>query len=248
MNVSMGDDTRSQLLKIIEGALIAVVALLVAIIVGRILVLSFGFFDVENIFIQIPLEIVMVQGVTFGGVTLVYLYLRNLGLEFLNIRMPSLRDIVWIVFGFGLLLGIVMVIGFIIQQTGVESARNVIQERAENAPEAFLLLIPLSFLLIGPGEELLFRGLIQGSMREVFGPIAAIGLASVIFAIIHFPSLTVQGSQFVYIFVVFGLSLVLGTAYERTDNLVVPAVIHGTYNALQFLLLYLVTTGLLPMG
>ncbi len=36
-------------------------------------------------------------------------------------------------------------------------------------PDVLLLLIPASFLLIGPGEELLFRGVVQGRLRDYFG-------------------------------------------------------------------------------
>jgi membrane protease YdiL (CAAX protease family) len=47
----------------------------------------------------------------------------------------------------------------------------------------------------------------------------------------------------VYVGVAFVLALVLGVAYEYSDNLVVPALIHGTYNAIQFANAYLSATG-----
>ena len=97
-------------------------------------------------------------------------------------------------------------------------------------------------MLIGPGEELLYRGLIQGLFKESFGPLRAIVLASGLFAVVHVFSLSGTG-KLTYIVIVFGLALILGGIYEYTDNLVVPAFIHGTYNAVQFALAYLQTTG-----
>ena len=88
----------------------------------------------------------------------------------------------------------------------------------------------------------MFRGLVQGTLRENFHPARAIILASALFASIHLFSLSGEG-KLVYIGIAFVLALVLGAAYEYTDNLAVPAVIHGTYNAVQFAESYLAATG-----
>ncbi|WP_390207728.1 CPBP family intramembrane glutamic endopeptidase [Halocatena marina] len=106
-------------------------------------------------------------------------------------------------------------------------------------PEALLVMIPVTILLIGPGEELLFRGIIQGSLRERFGPIVAIVLASVIFAAAHVTSLTGGlESRIITVALLIVPALVFAIAYERTGNLVVPALIHGLYNATLFSLQY----------
>ncbi|MFC7197304.1 CPBP family intramembrane glutamic endopeptidase [Halosimplex aquaticum] len=68
----------------------------------------------------------------------------------------------------------------------------------------FLLLIPLSFLVVGPGEELLYRGLVQGTLRETLHPARAIVLASALFASIHLFSLTGEG-KLVYVGIAFAL-------------------------------------------
>jgi membrane protease YdiL (CAAX protease family) len=39
------------------------------------------------------------------------------------------------------------------------------------------------------------------------------------------------------------LGCILGFVYEQTDNLVVPALIHGVYNAILFSLLYVQVSG-----
>jgi hypothetical protein len=48
--------------------------------------------------------------------------------------------------------------------------------------------------------------------------------------------------------VVFVLSLVLGYSYARSENLVIPILIHGTYNALTFFAMYARVTGMVGTG
>jgi membrane protease YdiL (CAAX protease family) len=191
--------------------------------------------------LRLGVSTVLLQGVTFGGVALFYLQARDIGLEFIRVRVPTRRDIAWVTGGFIMILVAVRALSAIIAYLGFDHASNQIIEVGREEPTVFLVLIPLSFLLVGPGEELLFRGLIQGTLRESFHPARALILASLIFAMVHVFSL--QGSgKLVYIGVVFTLALVLGVTYERTDNLAVPALIHGAYNAVQFGLAYYTVT------
>lgn len=195
---------------------------------------------------QLLLSTVLLQGVAFGGVALGYLWLTGRGFKVLRIRVPTLRDIGWIVGGFivlgGLLVGISQLLGLL----GIELAQNDVVSTASQEPIAFLLLVPLSILLVGPGEELLYRGVIQGSLAESFHVGRAIVLASALFAVIHVFSLLGSGAGVAaYIGFVFVLATVLGTTYVLSDNLLVPAAIHGLYNAAQFGLAYVQAVGLL---
>ncbi|WP_424004212.1 lysostaphin resistance A-like protein [Haloarcula salina] len=164
----------------------------------------------------------------------------------IGVDVPDLRDLGVSVLGYGTAIGglvvAAMIISAIVASTGVETGQNQAAEVGMENPEVLLLLIPASFLLIGPGEELLFRGIVQGRIRERFGPISGIVTASVFFAGIHYFALT-GGSASGNLVALGGLvipSLVLGTAYEYTDNIVVPSLIHGAYNATLFSLLYVV--------
>ena len=192
--------------------------------------------------LMLGLSVVGLQGIAFGGTALAYLRLRGRGLSFLRARVPTLRDWGWIVGGFLLLLGLLVVVSQIFAAFGIQSARNQVVELGNANPVIFLLMIPLSFLLVGPGEELLFRGLVQGTLAEAIHPARAVVLASAIFAVVHYGSLAGSG-KFAYLGVVFALALVLGASYELTDNLVVPALIHGAYNAIQFAVQYFMATG-----
>jgi membrane protease YdiL (CAAX protease family) len=192
--------------------------------------------------LRLVLSTFFLQGVTFGGIAVLYLKGRDLGFGFVPVRLPDKRDGAVIVGGSIAILGLLFVASAVITVLGLNSAQNQIVEVGRQNPSVFLLLIPLQFLLVGPGEELLFRGLVQGTLRESLHPARAIILASALFASIHLFSLSGEG-KLVYIGIAFVLSLVLGVTYEYTDNLTVPAVIHGTYNAVQFAGVYLSSTG-----
>ena len=195
---------------------------------------------------QLLLSTVLLQGVAFGGVAVSYLWLSGRGFEVLRVRLPTLWDIGWIVGGFialgGLLVGLSQLLGVL----GIELAQNGVANTASQEPIAFLLLVPLSILLVGPGEELLYRGVIQGSLAESFHIGRAIVLASALFAITHvFSLLGSSAGVAAYIGFVFVLATVLGATYVLSDNLLVPAAIHGLYNAAQFGLAYVQAVGML---
>ncbi|MFC6906984.1 CPBP family intramembrane glutamic endopeptidase [Halalkalicoccus tibetensis] len=94
---------------------------------------------------------------------------------------------------------------------------------------------------MGPGEELLFRGVIQQILRLRLGILLGIVIASLIFALAHLGSLTGEGLILTLI-TYLALSVVLGASYEYSGNLVVPATVHGLFNAIQFEIIYWVAT------
>jgi membrane protease YdiL (CAAX protease family) len=189
------------------------------------------------------------QGIAFGGVALLYLRYRGLGRSYIGVRIPSLRDVIAALSGYLLAFVGLFVGSILLTVVGVQPAENQVGRIAVQNPEVLLLLIPASFVLIGPGEELLFRGIVQGRIREAFGPVPGVVFASAVFAAIHFTALTGGvGGRLATIAVLFFPSLVFGAAYEFTDNLVVPAFIHGAYNATLFTLLYFVLQADLPVG
>ena len=191
--------------------------------------------------LRLLLSTVLLQGITFGLLGYLYLKVRNLELSFFSFSLPNLRDLTVTLIGIIGLLALMTGFSLITEYFGYDIAQNQIIAVGEQNPLVLLLLIPLSFLVVGPGEELLFRGIVQGALREAFDPIQTVVLASALFASIHFFSLSGEG-KFLYIGLVFVLALILGGTYELTQNLTVPALIHGAYNAIQFASLYLVTT------
>ncbi|MFC7202685.1 CPBP family intramembrane glutamic endopeptidase [Haloferax namakaokahaiae] len=215
---------------LIFGSVLVLAAQLVAVGVG---------FELTPL-ATITLSLILLQGIAFGGVALAYSTVRGLDFDYFGIRLPTFRDLIAAVLGYVTAIGVLIVSAIVVTALSVEPGSNQVSEIATQDPNVLLLLIPASFLLIGPGEELLFRGVVQNRIRESFGVVPGIALASAIFAAIHYVALTGgAGGRLITITILFFPSVVFGTAYELTDNLAIPALIHGAYNATLFSLAYI---------
>ncbi|MWG35987.1 CPBP family intramembrane glutamic endopeptidase [Halomarina oriensis] len=225
------------------------------ILVGIVAVAVFAFalaaagIDVtDRPLLGIVVSLISVQGVGLSVVGLAYLTITGRGLGFVRARLPTVRDGIWALGGliaiFVLLFAAGLAIQAITAATDVETAQNSVTEVAQQDPTVLLLLIPAAFLIIGPAEELLFRGIIQGRLRQVFGPWFAIGIASLVFGFAHASALTGGsggiGALLIPLVTLSLLSVVFGVTYELTENLVVPIFIHGAYDAVLFGLIYVV--------
>ncbi len=233
------------LVDVLRALVVAILLAVVGIGVGGILVgavvLTLLFTGVGiTPLLSIVISLALATGVGFGGVALGYLRYRDLGIDYVGIAVPSLRDIAFVVGGYVASLALLVLASVVISTVGAEPAPNTTAEMGMENPEILLLLIPASFLLIGPGEELLYRGVVQNRLGETLPAAVAIFLASLIFASIHFFSLSgAPQARLISISVLVLPTLVFGTMYELTENIVVPALIHGAYNATLFSLLYL---------
>ncbi len=190
------------------------------------------------------LGLVGLQGLGFGLVAYAYIRFSGLSFDFVPVSVPSLRDVGYVLGGY--ISAFVLVIVALVAVTTLFTTEPATNEGAQAAAESGLLvwMIPLSLLLSGPGEELLFRGIILGSLRRHFSATGAIVLATAMFAPAHILSLSgsLQAAALT-ISVLSVPSLVFGFVYERTRNLAVPALCHGLYNATLFGIQALVPTG-----
>ncbi|WP_251329328.1 CPBP family intramembrane glutamic endopeptidase [Haloplanus pelagicus] len=178
-------------------------------------------------------------GVAVGG----YLAITR-DWDLVRISRPSLRQVGLIAVGVVALVGAQIVIARLLTALSVEVAQNQVVVTGQQDPRYFLYMIPVAVLLVGPFEELVFRGGVQGILRRTWGPAVAIALSSVLFGLVHWIALTGGGgSRVPYVTVAATLGLVLGYLYERSRNLVVPALVHGLYNTVLFGAQYLSATG-----
>lgn len=76
----------------------------------------------------------------------------------------------------------------------------------------------------GVGEELLFRGFLQGGVATLLGPGPALIIVSLVFGMLH----AVTPAYAVYATL---LGLYLGGLYQLTGSLLVPVVVHALYDA-----------------
>lgn len=213
---------------------------LLGVVLFFVLVSALRFAGVSlSLLVAVSLLLLVTQWGGFGGTTALFLRHRGESLADLGVRRVSPREFLLVLGG---VVGafVLSILGtLVLSAVSVEGAPNQATELGQQDPTVFLLLIVGAFLVIGPCEELLFRGVVQRRLREDFGPVVAIGVAAALFAAIHFfalngPSLARLASVSVLLFP----SLVLGATYEYTGNLTVPILIHAIYDAIIFGLLY----------
>ena len=212
---------------------------------------------VFSVLLSIPALVVSLDALTQFAVALVLselgfvaaglLFLRatDNGLDFLRVRIPNRRAWGFVVVGTVALFVYRLVAIFGAQTLGLPLAGNSVTQLAEEGfLTTLLLLVPLSILVVGPAEELLFRGVVQSYLDGAFSTAPAVVLTSVLFALVHLPTTWVATPDLaavsVTLAILFGLSVLLGYLYVWTDNLVVPVLVHGLYDALLFGLAYVV--------
>ena len=107
-------------------------------------------------------------------------------------------------------------------------------------PEAAWIMVWVSFLVVGPAEEYLFRGFVFGGLLNIFKDQHWLTLAfasSILFAAVHLYYAIVYGVASLISFtdlVTFGMAMAI-TYYLSDGNLLIPAIIHGAYDATGFL-------------
>ena len=190
-------------------------------------------------------------GLSFVLAALGYVRVRDDWTLF-SVGRPTKRDVGWILLGFVVLAAVNQVMSVVLAvlssllselfDVTVSAGQNTVVELMQANPEAIFYLIPVTLLFVAPGEELLFRGVVQGLLRRSLGVVPGIVGASVIFGGIHVVSIG-SGDAWTYVLVATVLGLVLGTVYEYTENLVVPTVIHALWNTSLFLYVYYQVTG-----
>jgi membrane protease YdiL (CAAX protease family) len=94
-------------------------------------------------------------------------------------------------------------------------------------PTLIAQLVFLAFV-VGPTEELLFRGLIQTGLRESLGRWGVV-IGALLFGFFHLINLATQplGATVLQVLTAIVIGLVFGVLYDRTRNLVGASVAHG---------------------
>lgn len=186
---------------------------------------------------------IVLQNLGFFLTGLLYMnYTENWDL--VSVRLPTLRDLAYIGGGIVVLLVGLVAVSQLLGLLGLEGAENTIVDQVRGDPALILLIIPLQFIAVGPGEEFLFRGIVQGILGRAYAVVPAILIAGALFAVAHVFALSGSfENTAATIAVIFVLGSILGWTYEASENLVVNSVIHGLFNAIQFAALYVQATG-----
>ncbi len=180
-------------------------------------------------------------GYALAGIA--YLGWSGRGVGYLDVELPDLHDLLYVVVGIVGVFAVVILLGILISLLDTPSTPHNLFEPGMN-PRILLVLLPLVLFVNAPVEEFVFRNIVQKRLAESFSTPSAIVLASVIFGVVHLPSYYNPDlrATAVSLGLVTVASLVFGTVYAKTDNVLVPSAVHGIYNAVQIGLFYLFVT------
>lgn len=216
---------------ILGGVLLSTAAFIAAVLLFQV--------ELSSITQSLLLPIVtIIQGAAFTISGLVYVkYIDSIDWSS-TYSIPDKEDILFVLYGVvGLFLAAIS-FSFILEVINVQSADNQISEIGAQNPDIMLLMIPIAILVIGVYEEFIFRGIAHETFRPLFGSGGAIIISSVLFSLVHVTSLVGSGVVPTLV-ILFVLGTILGYLYERTNNLIVPILVHGIYDAILFATLYL---------
>lgn len=224
---------------VVSMAVLGTIGLLVGILLGTVVYGLVGpplSIPIDGPFGQLLFTVATYAGVAAIG--LLYLARHELSLSYVRLRLPGWLDLGIAALTVVALVALAIAIPALIGWLGLPFVEHSITETLEGNPSVALVLIPVSILIVGPAEELLYRGIIQTRLKDVFPTNSAVGVAAVLFAAIHFLAYldptNVPGTLVTIAFLLLPLGAILGVVYEYTGNLFVPAVAHGVYNAITY--------------
>lgn len=179
--------------------------------------------------LRVWLSTLLLQGVAFVGGTALLYRRTDLRLGDLGFRLPDGGS--WILGGFLLAFVAAITVGALLRSAGIDPATG----GSAGPPPVigvFVMQGLLSILVVGPGEELFFRGGLQRYLDGAFATPVALLLANALFAAGHaVPLAEAFGATAYAVLVPFAPGLVFAVAYRRTGSIFVPALIHGLYDA-----------------
>ena len=125
--------------------------------------------------------------------------------------------------GFGVGFGFFVCVVLIMMLFGLYHIDSIGTDKPLQIVSAFFL-----FLLVGTGEEILFRGVLFRWIDEKWGFVAALTVSSVLFGFIHAfePNATLWSSFAIAV----EAGLLLGAAYKYSGTLWLPIGIHWAWN------------------
>jgi len=221
-----------------KTSFICFLLLFAGILVGGIIVtiLLYGMgLDIQNLAFPSALISLPITESIILGITLLFAKQNGANLKELGLKKPSLKIILITSFAAVLLLllaGGISVIEEVI--LGPDTDAQLLVDAV--LPKDMLQLIALlgiSMALVGPAEELAFRGFVQRGFETSFGKTAGLLIASILFGLLH--GLNSLRS----IIPVTVVSLFLGYVWQKTDgNTAASAWMHGLYDAIAIALVY----------
>jgi membrane protease YdiL (CAAX protease family) len=164
----------------------------------------------------------------------------------IDVAWPERRDYVVAAVGVVAIFAIHFLLNVVVTVFSLPQSTHSLVETAKANPAILPPLVLVSLVAIAPGEELLARNGVQKYLDGAYSHYAAVVAASLVFTGSHILAYAgvgaPPGAVLVTLTRLFLVSLVLGVAYARTNDLFAPVVVHGVYDAVQFALAYVTFT------
>lgn len=170
------------------------------------------------------------------GITLLFAKHKGANLQKLGLKKPSPKTIMIVSVAAVLLILLAGTISIFEEAVlGPDPmAQDLLTVMLPRDSFQLILLIGLSIFLVGPAEELAFRGFIQRGLENSFGKISGLLIVSILFGVLH------GLNSLRAIIPVTVISLILGYVWQKTDgDTTACAWMHGLYDAVTITLAYL---------
>ena len=176
------------------------------------------------------------------------------GYDTIGILKEVLLGLGFAVVGIFLVYGITIIMDLILFNSNIMPSNEVDMIIANTDAFGLFLIVMVMLLVVGTSEEVLFRGFMQkGLVRSELGEKWGIFITALIFALIHLLtyiiaflfgeiSLSTFIASFIYAFVPYmAISLLLCWLFRwRKENLIAVMITHGVYDAILFILVFLI--------
>ncbi|TET19493.1 CPBP family intramembrane metalloprotease [Candidatus Bathyarchaeota archaeon] len=221
-----------------KAALACFLALVGGILLGSLVVglvlLGMG---IDYLSLPFPIALISlpVNETIFVVITLLFAKYKGASLKELGLKKPSVRILMIVsvvavpllLLGVGISVGEEMVFG---PDPMAELLEKSVMPRG---PFQLVAMVALSLVLVGPCEELAFRGFVQRGFENSFGKRWGLLVSSVLFGLLH-------GLNTPYAVVpVFVVGLVFGYVWQRTGgNTTATALMHGVYDSIAIATAY----------
>lgn len=175
-------------------------------------------------------SIQIIRGLLAVGLTLLAVRMFDISspLKWMGVRRPRKWD--WAYIFLGVVLAFIWLLGsLVLIQNVLGLERTMLFTLSERVRIARVVTL---LVLVGPAEEVIFHGIIQRSLEDVMGLWPAIVAGGMLFAMTHInPAALALGDLLFYLAQV-GFGMIAGWIYAKTENIVVPSLVHGLFISL----------------
>ena len=172
----------------------------------------------------------LLRGLLAIGTTLAVVRVFDISnpLEWMGIRRPVTLE--WGYVPLGLMMAFVWLLGaLVLIQNVLGLERTVVTTLSEGIRYSRLVTL---LILVGPAEEVIFHGVIQRSLEDVIDVWAAILIGGLLFGVAHIDPAAMGGGNLFFYAAQGGFGVIVGWIYARSNNLVIPALVHGLFVAI----------------